>query len=385
MNHVGSGQGTDTDANGQYILSELPTGFSLIRVSYIGYRSAEIVVNLFEEESYVLNVELVGGIDPDQVQITASRRQEKIMDAPASIDVILVEDLARAVVPSTVMSLRNVTGLDTAQTGVDRNEVVLRGFNNVFSGATLVLTDYRDAGSASVNINLHSLMPNLSVDLVRDISTGILNNTTLATVLGLFGLNAEQAAQLLVDVAGGSLPNAETPITIVQPNENNPRVGQVPEMMLSYPNFGDISYYGMDESLQVIVLHALSFFGNMPWVSDDFFDHTELKEELDDKVLALNAPSFKFKLGGQYEHRSRFSVNASGRYIKGFPVISGPYIGDVPSYFVLDIGAGYEINSVLRADVGINNATNSNHREFVGSPRLGRLASARLTYTVDWR
>ncbi|MXW13808.1 MAG: TonB-dependent receptor plug domain-containing protein [Rhodothermaceae bacterium] len=890
--HVGSGQGTATDANGQYTLSELPAGVSLIRVSYIGYRSTEIEVNLAEEENFVLNIELVGGIDLDQVQVTASRRQEKILDAPASIDVILVEDLARAVVPSTVMSLRNVTGLDIAQTGVDRNEVVLRGFNNVFSGATLVLTDYRDAGSASVNVNLHSLMPNLSVDLdrveivrgpgsalygagvdagvvhyitkdafshpgatvsvsggehshmnvqarvagvlgkrvgvkvtgsyatandfplqscdqslldarefdrcpdpedavqilidgerdtefskytiagnldfrlgsqttlslnagtaalngtvlsgigtiqgdnyrylfgqarlsrggffaqffvnanntgdtyvyggdpvveysrqyvtqaqydmqlgtrqslimgfdleltrpdtrgtvlgrnedhdnideyglyaqsttnftnrtelilalrgdynnvvdkfqlsprvglvvkptpnssfratynrsfssptassnwldlvaatipgtdikvrgrgaatgftymrnpeylnlgastdlvassllpgaegaptpvgistglvyglmyqslaatpdediaallaanglnvpvpliaalkaalspeatvvqgfspgvlgalnlstaeinlgvtdvenvgpleqtisqafevgykgilgdnvlfavdayyatkknfvgalqvrtpfvlvptlpqdlVRDISTGISNNTTLAATLGLFGLSAEQAAQLLVDVAGGSLPTAETPIAIVQPNENNPGIGQVPEMMLSYPNFGDISYYGMDVSLQVIVSHALSLFGNMSWVSDDFFDHTELNEELEDKVLALNAPSFKFKLGGQYEHRSGFSVNASGRYVKGFPVVSGPYIGDVPSYFVLDIGAGYEINSVLRADIGINNATNSNHREFVGSPRLGRLASARLTYTADWR
>ena len=889
--HVGSGQGTATDESGQYTLEGLPEGAGIIRISYTGYRSVEIEVNLSGVETQTLDVGLVSGVDLEQIQVTAGRRQEKVLDAPASIDVILAQDLARAVVPSTVMSLRAVTGLDMAQTGIDRNEVVLRGFSNVFSGATLVLTDYRDAGSPAIGVNLHTLMPNISVDLdrvevvrgpgsalygagvdagvihyitkdafthpgatvsvsggeqsqmnvqarvarvltdrigvkvtgsyataedfalqscdpslleaskfdqcpdpddavqlfvdgerdtevnkytvagdlsfrlgtgttlslnggvgvlkgamlsgigtiqgdnyrysfaqarlssenffaqffvnvndsgdsyvyggepvtehsreyvmqaqydmqfgarqslivgvdfeltrpdtkgtvlgrnedndnideygvyaqstttitnrveltlalrgdyndvvdkvqasprvglvvkptpnssfratynrsfsspsatnnwldivaavlpgnlkvrgrgaatgftyernpdylalgastdlvassllpgaegaptpvgistgvvyglmyqglvaipdedlaqmlanaglnvpiqlvsalkdafspastmvegfspgvlgalnlstlsidfgltdledvdplqqtisqafevgykgiigdkvlfaadvyyatkknfigslqvrtplvlvptlaqdlVRDISTGIANNSTLAGALGLFGLTAEQAAQLLVDVAGSQLPNPSTPIAIVQPRENNPGVGQVPEIMLAYPNFGNIQYYGADVSLQVLATRALSLFGNLSWVSDDFFDHTELNEDHEDQVLALNAPSLKFKFGGQYEHRSGFSVNASGRYIKGFRMLSGPYDGDVPSYFVVDLGAGYEINPTLRVDLGINNAANSDHREFVGAPRLGRLASARLTYTADWR
>ena len=164
-----------------------------------------------------------------------------------------------------------------------------------------------------------------------------------------------------------------------------PGIGQIPEIMLAYPNFGDVGYYGVDVSLQVIASRALTLFGNMSWVSDDFFDHTQLNEESEDKVLALNAPPLKLKLGGQYQHRSGFSVRASGRYIKGFRMISGPYNGDVESYFVVDMGVGYEINHALRADLGINNATNSNHREFVGAPKLGRLASVRLTYTTDWR
>ena len=889
--HVGSGQGTATDETGQYTLEGLPEGAGVVRVSYTGYRSIEIEVNLSGVETHTLDVGLVSGVDLEQIQVTASRRQEKVLDAPASIDVILAEDLARAVVPSTIMSLRTVTGLDMVQTGIDRNEVVLRGFSNVFSGATLVLTDYRDAGSPSIGVNLHNLMPNISVDLdrvevvrgpgsalygagvdagvihyitkdafthpgatvsvsggeqsqmnvqarvarvltdrigvkvtgsyataedfalqscdpslleaskfdqcpdpddavqlfvdgerdtdvnkytiagdlsfrlgtgttlslnggvgvlkgamlsgigtiqgdnyrysfaqarlssenffaqffvnanhsgdsyvyggdpvtersreyvmqaqydmqfgarqslimgmdfeltrpdtrgtvlgrnedndnineygvyaqsttkvtnrveltlalrgdynnvvdkvqasprvglvvkptpnssfratynrsfsspsatsnwldivaavlpgnikvrgrgaatgftyernpdylalgastdlvassllpgsegaptpagistgvvyglmyqgliaipdeelvlmlsnaglnvpiqlvaalkdafnpaatvvegfspgvlgalnlstlsidlgvtdlqdvgplqqtiaqafevgykgilgdkvlfaadvyyatkknfvgslqvrtplvlvpnlaqdlVRDITTGIANNSTLVGALGLFGLTAEQAAQLLVDVAGSDLPGPSIPIAIVQPRENNPGVGQVPEIMLAYPNFGNIQYYGADISLQVLATRALSLFGNLSWVSDDFFDHTELNEDHVDQVLALNAPSLKFKFGGQYEHRSGISVNASGRYIKGFRMLSGPYDGNVPSYFVVDLGAGYEINPTLRVDLGINNAANSDHREFVGSPRLGRLASARLTYTADWR
>ena len=229
------------------------------------------------------------------------------------------------------------------------------------------------------------LVPTLNQDLARDIATGITNNATLAGALGLFGLTPEQGAQLLVDLAGGDLPSASTPIAIVQPRENNPGIGQVPELMLTYPNFGSIEYYGADLSLQVLASERLSLFGNFSWVSDDFFDHTEVGEESEELELALNAPGFKVKLGGQYRHRSGFSFNASGRYTNGFPVISGPYIGEVDSYFLMDASVGYVFdNSGLRVDLGINNLFDSNHREFVGAPKLGRLASARLTYTTDW-
>ena len=65
------------------------------------------------------------------------------------------------------MLLRNVTGVDMAQTGVNRYEVVLRGFNNVFTGATYVMTDYRRAAVASLGLNDYSLMPISQIDLER--------------------------------------------------------------------------------------------------------------------------------------------------------------------------------------------------------------------------
>ena len=41
--------------------------------------------------------------------------------------------------------------------------------------------------------------------------------------------------------------------------------------MLAYPNFGDVGYYGVDVAAQLIASRALTLFGNMSWVSDDFF------------------------------------------------------------------------------------------------------------------
>ena len=86
--HVESLQGTATDEEGGYTLSGLSVGTNTIRVSFTGYRSFETEVEISEGEVYLLNVDLVPGIDLDQLQITASRRQEKVLDSPSSTDVI---------------------------------------------------------------------------------------------------------------------------------------------------------------------------------------------------------------------------------------------------------------------------------------------------------
>ncbi|MCH8961948.1 MAG: TonB-dependent receptor, partial [Bacteroidetes bacterium] len=126
---------------------------------------------------------------------------------------------------------------------------------------------------------------------------------------------------------------------------------------------------------------AVSVFGNISWVSDDFFDNEELEEENTSLSLALNAPTLKVKFGGSYNLPSGFTINASGRYIKGFPVRSGPYIGDLENYFLIDIGGGYIFENGLRLDIGISNLLDDDHREFIGAPKLGRVAIGRVTYS----
>jgi len=228
------------------------------------------------------------------------------------------------------------------------------------------------------------LIPNLQQDLIRDLSAGLNENEETATLLQLFGLTPESVAELIVTLAGDDLPDPETPIAIVQPNENNSGQGNYPELMLTFPNFGNLQYFGVDMSTSMILSDQLSFFGNASWVSDDYFDYNELSEESEDFELALNAPGLKFKLGGQYQHSDGLSVIASGRFISGFPVLAGQYIGDVQRYQVFDLGFGYTIPRLgIRADVALNNVLNSRHREFVGAPRLGRVITARLTYTTN--
>lgn len=83
---------------------------------------------------------------------------------------------------------------------------------------------------------------------------------------------------------------------------------------------------------------------------------------------------------------SAFSVSASGRYTDAFEIRSGPYVGLLESYFQADVGFGYDFDSYVRGmriDVGVSNVLDDDHREFIGAPRLGRMAIARVTYNVQ--
>lgn len=228
------------------------------------------------------------------------------------------------------------------------------------------------------------LVPTLSNDLTGALATGIAGNQILNGLLGQLGVTPEAAAALVVGFAADDLPDATTPIAIVQPRENNPGIGQVPELMLTYRNFGNVDYYGIDASVQVQANERLNLFGNMSFVSDDFFDNKALGEDNEALAIALNAPAFKAKLGFNYAVPNSFSVNASARYTDAFPVQSGPYVGIVEDAFLIDVGAGYDFSNVapgLRVDLGITNILDDQKRQFVGAPKIGRQAILRLTFT----
>ncbi len=229
------------------------------------------------------------------------------------------------------------------------------------------------------------IVPNLANDLTAALATGIAGNAPLAGALAAFGLDAATAAGMVVALAGDALPSAETPVAIVQPVENNPGVGNTPEVMLSYRNFGKVSFYGADLAFQYLANDQLSLFGNLSIVSDDFFDDEELDEDGTGLSLALNAPALKGSAGFSYELDTGLKFNASGRYTDGFPILSGPYVGDLDSYFLLDLGVGYDLNDFapgLRIDIGVSNALDKMHREFIGAPQMGRMGQARLTYDL---
>ena len=196
------------------------------------------------------------------------------------------------------------------------------------------------------------------------------------------GLSEQQAVELLAGTFGS------TPSGVVQPDQNVlPGGGGDKEAgaFLSYRNFGEVQYYGADISVTVQATDALSIFSNASFVSDDFFDNEELDETNTSLSLALNAPAFKAKGGFDYRMDNGFSFGATSNYVEGFPVETGPYVGEVDSYVLVDVRAGYRFQNVpgLRLDVTANNVLDNEHRQFVGAPELGRLIIGRLTYTIE--
>ena len=87
---VGSNTGAVADFDGNFTLntsSELPLS---IEVSYVGFSSQIIEVTSADQ---VIEVVLEFGQNLNEVVISASRRSEKILDAPASVSIISSQDL----------------------------------------------------------------------------------------------------------------------------------------------------------------------------------------------------------------------------------------------------------------------------------------------------
>ncbi|MDX1547325.1 MAG: TonB-dependent receptor, partial [Rhodothermales bacterium] len=160
--------GTATDADGAYRIGGLAAGTYEVVARFVGFVDAVQTVTLAAGQTATVDLVLdADDVALNPVVVTASRRQEKALDAPASISVVTARELEADPVPSPTVSLRNMPGVDIAQVGVDRYQVTLRGFNEVFVSRLYVLTDYRQAVTPSLGVNQFGSMPISPLDLAQ--------------------------------------------------------------------------------------------------------------------------------------------------------------------------------------------------------------------------
>ncbi|MEZ5013160.1 MAG: carboxypeptidase-like regulatory domain-containing protein [Chitinophagales bacterium] len=137
--------GTSTDIDGSFTL-RIPESATAIIVRSVGYSETEVIIG----NTTFLNI-VLRPIDYnlDAVVISASRKQEKILDAPASISLITPEQIKNTVALTPIANLKGTPGVDIINTGLFQTNVVVRGFNNIFSGALLTMVDNRYAAVPS--------------------------------------------------------------------------------------------------------------------------------------------------------------------------------------------------------------------------------------------
>ena len=150
-------------------------------------------------------------------------------------------------------------------------------------------------------------------------------------------------------------------------------------VMLTYRNYGDISLNGLDMNLTYYLNPSLSVGANYSFVSKDLFENVD---GLGD--IALNAPKNKFGASIQYINADLgLGAGLRTRFVAGFPVRSGVYVGELKSYYTIDLSAGYElpIGPKPRLSLTVQNLLNRQHQQFIGAPEIGRLSMIRLTQT----
>jgi iron complex outermembrane receptor protein len=209
---------TVTDSDGNFQFDRIRPGRYVVEVQRLGYKERQVPMTIEAGDARILDVELeLETASLETVVVSASRHPERVLEAPASVSVLEPERLRREVTTSSVEALRSLPGVDVAQTGVDRREVALRGFNGVFSSTPYVLIDNREAGAPFLGLNTYSIMPNMSLDLtrvevVRGPASALYGPGASGGVVHFFSTNPFRHPGTDVSVAGGSRQYLEAQI-----------------------------------------------------------------------------------------------------------------------------------------------------------------------------
>jgi outer membrane receptor for ferrienterochelin and colicins len=159
-----------TDVAGRYRIS-IPAGTYELVVTTIDHkpaRSAPVTVTAGGAATSDISLE----VTPFQLQSliitgTASVDPKRASETPASVAVVSERDIREQPSVTPVDHIRSAPAVDVIESGVQSRNVVVRGFNNIFSGALLTLTDHRIAGIPSLRVNFLQFVPQTDDDIGR--------------------------------------------------------------------------------------------------------------------------------------------------------------------------------------------------------------------------
>lgn len=271
---------------------------------------------------------------------------------------------------------RNPFVLDAGPSAITRLKPTITnnyelGYNGMVGGRLLVAADV-----------YHSRIEDFVGPLRTETPSVFMDPTTMGAYLQERLMPLVQAGAMTPAEMGAIVTQlvtnlAQVPIGTIAPDQRSDS-----DLILTYRNFGDVDFWGADLSAQFFLNEKLSFRGSASWVSKEcFLSATESCSG--SEAVALNAPTFKGSVSTRWQDAAKgISMEGRFRYVDGFPMNSGVYIGRVDAYSLLDANLAYRFSGVSGATLSLTgtNLLNRLHRQFIGAPEMGRLLLLRLQY-----
>jgi len=138
-----------TNNEGYFIFQKVNTGKIILVISYVGYETIELTADVTTGNTTPINAAL--SLDSkvgNEIVVSASKRPEKITNAPASIQVIGVKDLEQFSGSNVGELVSKVQGVEYTRNGVDDITFNARGFHSAFNNKVFQLVDGRNSMAA---------------------------------------------------------------------------------------------------------------------------------------------------------------------------------------------------------------------------------------------
>ena len=225
--------GAASDSEGKFSIQNIDVGTYTLIATYMGYSTFKTTIEIPYKESYLTILLEPEAIQMEEYVVTASRRRERIEDAPAAISVISKKEIRRESNTNLGDYLKGTKGIDFTQSGIDSYNMTARGFNSSFSSRLLTLTDGRMANVPSLRLTAYNVIP-VSFDDVEQIEV------VLGPSSALYGPNAHSG--VLNIVTSSPLRSQGTKFNIQNGYLNQPNTKPLEKYTFrtahKYKNFG---------------------------------------------------------------------------------------------------------------------------------------------------
>lgn len=160
--------GSVTDIDGRYTIPNVPEGTHEVLVTYLGYENMEASVTIQANAAKTQDFALTeGSLVGQEVVISASRRAEKLTQAPATINIVTAQAIAELPSFNVGELAAQQKGVDYVRSGVVGTGLNVRGFNSAFNPKNLQVNDFRLSSLIATGLPLGALSTIVKEDIER--------------------------------------------------------------------------------------------------------------------------------------------------------------------------------------------------------------------------
>lgn len=172
---------TSTDSTGRFSLTTNAKFPFTLKFSAVGYQAQEFVIR---NAGSAVNIQLTTqSLLINEVVVTASRREEKLLRSPVAIEKLSITALKQSPGPSFYDALENVKGVQMTTTSITLKVPNTRGFNSPNNFRFMQLVDGVDMQSATLGVPLGNAIGPTELDIASlEITPG--------AAAALYGTNA---------------------------------------------------------------------------------------------------------------------------------------------------------------------------------------------------
>lgn len=200
--------GTTTDVDGRFSLQvpfeEAPR---VLIFSFVGFETTTREVS--EPTANLIVTMQVGVFKADEVIISASRTDERVLETPVTVEKVSALQLEQAPVTELFASLQAFKGVDVSRSSFLISSLSTRGFNSAKSERLIQMVDYVDYVSPSLSIYPGNIggPPKVdleSIDIIHGANSALYGANAFNGVVLLNTKDAFQHQGLTLDARGGS-------------------------------------------------------------------------------------------------------------------------------------------------------------------------------------